>query len=47
MGHGGAVFYEEEYAHVIAAVEFGLADWEEVGVVALGDFEEETDGGGC
>ena len=29
---------------MIAAVEFGLADWEEVGVVALVDFEEEMDG---
>ena len=37
MGHGGAAFYEEEYIHVIAAVEFELADWEEVGMVALGD----------
>ena len=33
------------HVHEIAAVEFGLAGWEEVGVVALGDFEEEMDGG--
>ena len=45
IGHGGAAFYEEEYVHVTAVVEFGMADWEEVGVVALGDFEEEMDGG--
>ena len=45
MGHGRAAFCEEEYVHVIAAVKFGLAGWEEVGVVALGDFEEEMDGG--
>ena len=35
MGHGRATLYEDKYVHVIAVVEFGLADWDEVGVVII------------
>jgi len=45
VGQGGVALYEEECIHVIAAVKFGLADWGEVGGVALRDFKEATYGG--